>query len=66
VRRIAELIGRALKRVQPTAFKMQYELCSGNELVAVLRVRGLFRDQAVAESADVFWTFGRVGSGEIR
>ena len=61
MRRIAELIGRELKWVQPTAFKMQYELRSGNELVAVLRVSGLFRDQAVAESTDGFWTFERVG-----
>lgn len=61
MRRISELIGSELKWVQPTAFKMQYELRSGNDLVAVLRISGLFRDQAAAESADGFWTFERVG-----
>ena len=61
MRRLVELIGRELKWVQPTAFKTQYELRSGGELVAVLRISGLFRDQAAAESADGCWTFERVG-----
>lgn len=59
--RIAELIGRELKWVQPTAFKTQYELRSEGELVAVLHISGLFRDQAAAECADGCWTFERVG-----
>jgi hypothetical protein len=61
VRRIAELIGGELKWVQPTAFKPQYELRAGDELVAHLRISGLFRDQAAAESADGCWMFERVG-----
>ena len=61
MRRIAELIGSELKWAQPTAFKTQYELRAGDELVAVLRISGLFRDQAAAESADGCWTFERVG-----
>jgi hypothetical protein len=61
VRKIDDLIGNELKWVQPTAFKPQYELRASGELAAVLRVSGLFRDQAVAESADGCWTFERVG-----
>ena len=61
MRRIAELIGWDLKWVQPTPFRPEYELRAGDELVALLRVSGLFRDQAAAESADGCWTFERVG-----
>lgn len=61
MRRIAELIGRELRWVQPTAFKPHYELRAGDDLVALLRISGLFRDQAAAESADGCWTFERVG-----
>ena len=61
MRRIAEVVGGELRWVQPTAFKPHYELRAGDELVAVLRIGGLFRDHAAAESADGRWTFERVG-----
>ena len=50
-----------MRWVQPTAFRPEYELRAGTELVAVLRVSGLFRDHAAAASADGCWTSERVG-----
>lgn len=61
VKKIAGLIGRELKWVQPRAWKMEYELRAGNELIATLRFRSSFGSFATAESADGCWTFKRVG-----
>lgn len=61
VRRITELAGRELKWAQPHAFRMEYELRAGEEIVAVLRFRSSFGTHARAESADGCWTFERVG-----
>jgi hypothetical protein len=40
---------------------MEYELHTGDELVATLRFRSLFGSFATAESGDGCWTFKRVG-----
>lgn len=61
MRRIFDLVNRPLKWVQPGALKMHYELRSADELAASLRFRSSFGSFATAESADVCWTFKRVG-----
>ncbi len=66
MKNIAELIGRELEWVQPSAWKMQYELRAGEEIVATLRFRSSFGSFATAESADGCWTFKRVGFWQTR
>jgi len=66
VKKIAEVIGRELEWVQPSAWKMEYELRAGDELIATLRFRSLFGSFATAESADGCWTFKRVGFWQTR
>jgi hypothetical protein len=66
VKKIAEVIGRELEWVQPSAWKMQYELRAGDELIATLRFRSSFGSFATAESADGCWTFKRVGFWQTR
>lgn len=64
--KIAEVIGRELEWVQPSAWKMEYELRAGDELLATLRFRSSFGSFATAESADGCWTFKRVGFWQTR
>src|SRR5687767_3448850 len=45
---------------------MEYELHSGDELIATLRFRSSFGSFATAESADGCWTFKRVGFWQTR
>ena len=59
--KIAELIGREVKWVQPSAWKMEFELRAGDELIATLRFRSSWGSFATAESADGCWTFKRIG-----
>jgi hypothetical protein len=66
VKKIAEVIGRKLEWLQPSAWKMEYELRSGDELIATLRFRRSFGSFATAESADGCWTFKRVGFWQTR
>jgi hypothetical protein len=66
VRKIAEVIGRELKWVQPSAWKMEYELRAGDELIATLRFRSSFGSFATAESSDGCWTFKRIGFWQTR
>jgi hypothetical protein len=66
MKKIAELIGRELEWVQPSAWKMEYELRAGDELIATLRFRSSFGSFATAESADGCWTFKRVGFWQTR
>jgi len=66
MRKIAELIGQQLKWVQPSAFKMQYELRVGDELAATLRFRSSFGSFATGASADGCWTFKRTGFWQTR
>jgi len=61
VKLIAEAIGRELKWVQPSAWKMEYELRADDELIATLRFRSSWGTFATAESADGCWTFKRIG-----
>ena len=66
MKRIAELVGRELKWVQPHTLKMEYELHADGELAATLRFRSSFGSLATAESADGCWTFKRVGFWQTR
>jgi hypothetical protein len=66
MKEIAEVIGRELEWVQPSAWKMAYELRAGDELIATLRFRSSFGSFATAESADGCWTFKRVGFWQTR
>lgn len=59
--RMSELTGRELQWVQPSGFKMEYELRDGETLAATLRFRSSFGSLATAESADGCWTFKRIG-----
>jgi hypothetical protein len=61
MKKIADLIGRELKWIQPTATKMSFELRDGEETAAMLKFRSLFGSFATAESADGSWTFKRIG-----
>ena len=66
MKKIGEMIGRELEWVQPSAWKMEYELRAGGELIATLRFRSSFGSFATAESADGCWTFKRVGFWQTR
>jgi hypothetical protein len=61
MKKIAEIIDRELKWVQPHTFKMEYELQADTALAATLRFRSSFGSFATAESADGCWTFKRIG-----
>lgn len=66
MRHIAQMAGSELEWVQPRALKMEYELRSGDEVVATLRFRSSWGSFATAESADGCWTFKRVGFWQTR
>lgn len=66
MKKIAELTGQELKWVQPSAFKMHYELRAGEVLAATLHFRSSFGSLATGESADGCWTFKRVGFLQTR
>lgn len=66
VKKIAGMIGRELEWMQPSAWKMEYELRAGDELIATLRFRSSFGSFATAESADGCWTFKRIGFWQTR
>jgi hypothetical protein len=66
MKKIAEVIGSELEWVQPSAWKMEYELRASDELIATLRFRSSFGSFATAEGADGCWTFKRVGFWQTR
>ena len=66
MRKIAGLLDRELKWEQPSGFKEEYELRSGEELVATLRFRSSYGSLATGESGDGCWTFKRVGFWQPR
>lgn len=66
MKRIAGVIGRELKWVQPSTWKMEYELRAGDEILATLRFRSSFGSFATAESEDGCWTFKRIGFWQTR
>ena len=55
-----------LKWVQPSAFRMDYELRAGDEVAARLQFRSAFGSFATGESAGGCWTFKRVGFFQTR
>ena len=55
-----------LRWVQPSAFRMNYELRAGEELAGELRFRSAFGSFATGESAGGCWTFKRVGFFQTR
>lgn len=61
MRKTAELVGQQLEWVQPSVFKMQYELRADDELAATLRFRSSF-----GSFADGCWTFKRMGFWRTR
>jgi hypothetical protein len=54
--KMTELIGHELQWKQPSVWKREYELCTGDIIAATLRFPGFF-DTATAASADGSWTF---------
>jgi hypothetical protein len=60
MRRIAEH-ATGLQWSRPSIFRREFELRSGEELLATLRIRGAFRPVGIAESGDGSWTFERAG-----
>src|SRR5262245_13206354 len=63
---IAEFARTPLQWVQPRALKMEYELRSGDQVVATLRFRSSFGSFATGKSGDVCWTCIRVGFWRTR
>lgn len=66
MKKIAEVISEELKWMQPSTWKMEYELHAGDEIIATLRFRSSFGSFATAEGADGCWTFKRVGFWQVR
>jgi hypothetical protein len=61
MRTLASIIDHELAWNQPGAFKSQFELRFGDELVGTLRFPKFLRSLAEAETGDGHWTFQRVG-----
>jgi hypothetical protein len=61
MRKIASVIDQELTWIQPTAFKSEFELRFGDELVGTLRFPKFLSSRAETETADGRWTFQRVG-----
>jgi len=59
--KMIELIGYDLQWIQPSAFKMEYELQAGDAVVATLNFRSSFGSFATASNAEGSWTFKRIG-----
>lgn len=66
MKKIASLVGRDLRWVQPHALKMEYALLDGDLPTATLQFRSSFGSFATAESGDGRWTFKRVGFWQTR
>jgi hypothetical protein len=66
MKKIATLIDRELKWIQPRALKQDYELLAGDELAATLQFPNSFRSNATGESADGAWDFDREGPFHTR
>ena len=61
MKKISTVIGREARWTQPKAFKQEFELRVGDELVATLRFPRTFSSDATGESADGCWQFKRTG-----
>jgi len=66
MQKIVSSIGLPLEWQQPKLLKMEYELKSGDSLLATLRFRSSWGTFATAETADGCWTFKRVGFWQTR
>lgn len=66
MKHITTAAGSELKWIQPSAFKMEYELRMNDELAGRLTFRSAFGTFATGESADGCWTFKRVGFFQTR
>jgi hypothetical protein len=66
MRSISTAANQPLKWVQPSAFRMEYELQAGEEVLASLVFRSSFGTLATTETADGCWTFKRVGFWQTR
>jgi hypothetical protein len=58
---IRDFAGQPLLWVQPRAMKQQFELRSGDEVLAVMRWESSWRSGAAAETAQESWSFKRQG-----
>ncbi len=58
---IREFAGQPLRWVQPKAVKQQFELHSGDEVLAVMQWQSSWRSSATAETAEGNWSFNRRG-----
>src|SRR5690242_7100199 len=58
---IREFVGQPLRWVQPKAIKQQFELYSGDEVLAVMTWPSGWRTGATAETAEGAWSFKRQG-----
>jgi hypothetical protein len=64
--KIASFIGLPLQWHKPHLFGAQYELRSGEALIATLQFRSLWGTLASGQSGDGCWTFKRVGFWQTR
>jgi hypothetical protein len=64
--KVASFIGLPLQWDRTSLFKADYELKSGEALIATLRFRSIWGTFATAESAEGCWTFKRVGFWKTR
>jgi len=62
----ASFIGLPLEWHRPSVFRPEYELKSGEALVATLHFRSAWGTFATARSGDGCWTFKRVGFWQTR
>lgn len=62
----AELQRNAPTWVQPSGWKMNYELRAGDAVISTLRFKSSFGTLATGENADGCWTFKRVGFCQTR
>jgi hypothetical protein len=64
--KIANFVGLPLHWHKPHLLGTEYELKSGETLVAALRFRSIFGTFATGQSAEGCWTFKRVGFWQTR
>ena len=66
MKKLNEVLGSELVWSQPSAFKANYDLHAGTDLIATLRFRSSFGSFATAETAEGSWTFKRIGIWSAR
>lgn len=63
---LTDLAGQELKWTQPSAWKMNYELQSGTNVIGKLKFRSSMGSLATGECAEGRWTFKRIGFLQTR